>query len=269
MRPSRARATTAVRGGIARDSRTVLFGGARRRRTTAWLLAIVLVLGLAMAGTLLAVRPAVAVPAAPDAAIGFAPAPPADDGQGTPPAPLPAIHWRASQPVGVPWRGRLAHGVQLPDQGPDWFTWDGVLERQPNRPWRRWGTDALIRTLLHVLREHRLANPDAPRVGIGDLSRPHGGWFGRSYGGLGHASHQNGLDADVWYPRRDRLERRARRVSQIDLGLAQDLVDRFVEAGAVKVFVGPHTGLHGPPGVVVPLAFHDDHLHVRIAPPPR
>ena len=30
--------------------------------------------------------------------------------------------------------------------------------------------------------------------------------------------------------------------------LAQDLVDRFVDAGAVKVFVGPHTGLRGPAG---------------------
>ena len=29
----------------------------------------------------------------------------------------------------------------------------------------------------------------------------------RSYGGLGHGSHQNGLDADIYYPRRDGTER--------------------------------------------------------------
>jgi hypothetical protein len=32
------------------------------------------------------------------------------------------------------------------------------------------------------------------------------------------------------------------------------------------VFVGPATGLLGPPGVVMTLANHDDHLHVRIRP---
>jgi len=41
-------------------------------------------------------------------------------------------------------------------------------------------------------------------------------------------------------------------------------VDRFVAAGAVKVFVGPHLHLKGPKNVVVPLIYHDDHLHVRI-----
>ena len=34
---------------------------------------------------------------------------------------------------------------------------------------------------------YRDAHPDAPRVLVGDLSRRHGGFFGRRYGGLGHA----------------------------------------------------------------------------------
>jgi hypothetical protein len=41
-------------------------------------------------------------------------------------------------------------------------------------------------------------------------------------------------------------------------------VDRFVAAGAEKVFVGPRLGLRGPRRVVQPLAYHDDHLHVRL-----
>ena len=49
--------------------------------------------------------------------------------------------------------------------------------------------------------------------------------------------------------------------------LAQDLVNRFVAAGAQKVFVGPHVGLTGKRGVVSILAYHDDHLHVRIPNP--
>lgn len=100
---------------------------------------------------------------------------------------------------------------------------------------------------------------------VGDLSRPRGGDFGAQFGAPGHASHQNGLDVDVYYPRRDRRERPSRRREQIDRGLAQDLVDRFVAVGAVKVFIGPSTGLTGPPAVVEVLpSYHDNHMHVRL-----
>jgi murein endopeptidase len=179
------------------------------------------------------------------------------------PPPL-RIAWRRSRPVGRASAGRLLRGVQLPAEGPDWFTWDPVRKSSPNRPWRRWGTDRLVRTLLRVLREYRAAHPDAQRVGIGDLSRPHGGDFGKSFGGLGHASHQNGLDVDVYYPRQDRVERRPYAPRQVDRELAQDLVDRFAAAGARYVFVGPRLGLSGRRGVVEKLVNHDDHLHVRL-----
>jgi murein endopeptidase len=181
-----------------------------------------------------------------------------------PPEPEPAIAYRQSTPEGVWWAGKLRRGVQLPAAGPDWFTWDPIRKRSPNRGWRRWGTDRLVRTVLDVIAEHRLENALAPRVGIGDLSRRHGGDFGARFGGLGHGSHQNGLDADIYYPRMDGLERRPYRPSQVDLDLAQDLVDRFVAAGARTIYVGPSTGLKGPRKVVVPLVHHDDHLHVRL-----
>jgi hypothetical protein len=171
---------------------------------------------------------------------------------------------RNSLALGEPWAGRLANGVQLTREGADHFTWDPVLRHQPNRGWRRWGTVRLVRTVLTVLAEYRAAHPEAPRVGIGDLSRPHGGNFGRKFGGIGHASHQNGLDVDIYYPRRDHLEREPFRVAQIDRALAQELVDRFVRAGATKVFVGPRTGLRGPRRIVRRLAHHDNHLHVRL-----
>ena len=183
------------------------------------------------------------------------------------PAPrYPRIAWRLSRAVGKPFDGRLVNGVRLPSEGADFFTWDPVLEGSPNRWWRRFGTHRLLRVVLRVLREHREAFPWAPRVGIGDLSRPQGGKFGRRFGGIGHASHQNGLDVDIYYPRFDGLELRAARVGQIDFELAQDLVDRFVDAGAEYVFVGPRTYLEGPRKRVVPLVHHDDHLHVRIRP---
>ena len=178
------------------------------------------------------------------------------------------IAWHASRSLGVPWQGRLVRGVQLPAEGATYFTWDPVLKRSPNRPWRRWGSDRLIRMLLGVFADYAEAHPDAARVGVGDLSRPHGGVFDKRFGGRGHASHQNGLDVDVYYPRLDRLELRPSRPSQIDRALAQDLVTRFVRAGAVKLFVGPRTGLGGPRRIVQTLVYHDDHLHVRIGPDP-
>jgi murein endopeptidase len=173
------------------------------------------------------------------------------------------IHWQRSRALGEPFDGRLVRGVQLPWQGFDWFTWDPVLHRSPNRWWRRWGTDYLLCQLLRVSYGYRRAHPFAARVGITDLSRPHGGKFGERYGGLGHVSHQNGLDADVLYPRLDRAEWRPAEPEQIDTRLAQDLVNRFVRIGAQYVFVGPRTGLTGPPRIVQPLAHHDDHMHVR------
>ena len=178
----------------------------------------------------------------------------------------PAIAYRDSDPVGLWWAGKLRRGVQLPAEGADWFTWDPVRKRRPDRGWRRWGTDRLVRTLVDVVTEYRLANPLAPRVGIGDLSRRHGGDFGMRFCGLGHMSHQNGLDADVYYPRADGLERRPYKPSQVDRALAQDLVDRFVAAGARTVYVGPSLRLKGPRKVVEPLVHHDDHLHVRLNP---
>lgn len=184
----------------------------------------------------------------------------------TPPTSDP-IDWHFDQPsrtLGQPSHGRLVNGVQLPIAGQDFFTWDFPLNRSPNRGWRRWGSDRLLLTVLTVLRDYRADNPDAPRVGIGDISRKRGGNFGSRYGGLGHQSHQNGRDIDIYYPRLDRSELRPEKVSLIDRELAQNLVNRFVLAGAQYVFIGPHTRLRGPRGVVIKLRFHDDHLHVRV-----
>jgi murein endopeptidase len=128
------------------------------------------------------------------------------------------------------------------------------------------GTDTLVAWLQGVLRNFRARYPAAPRIGIGDLSLPRGGPFGADYGGLGHASHQNGLDVDVLYPRRDRAERAPERPADVDRALSQALVDTFVRAGARFCFVGQHVGLRGPRAIVQAIPHHDDHVHVRITP---
>jgi murein endopeptidase len=167
--------------------------------------------------------------------------------------------------VDAPFGGRLIIGLQLPARGLYWVTWDPILERSPSRPDRRWATDRMISFLMTVLRDYHLAHPAAPRVLVGDLSRPFGGPFGSDFGGLGHHSHQNGLDADIFYPRADHTERAPGGAQDVDRALAQDLVSRFVAYGAQFACVGPNVGLGGPPAIVQVLAHHDEHVHVRIA----
>jgi murein endopeptidase len=121
-----------------------------------------------------------------------------------------------------------------------------------------------VRVVLGVARDFHRAHPRAARLAVGDLSRPHGGDFGPRFGYIGHASHQNGLDVDVYYPRADGRELAPRYASEIDRALSQELVDRFLAAGAELIFVGPNTGLRGPPGHVQALVHHDNHLHVRL-----
>jgi hypothetical protein len=173
----------------------------------------------------------------------------------------PTIAWHRGVSTGLPWAGRLADGTQLPLEGPDWVTWDPVTDSSPNAPKRLYGTEHTIQTLVSVAAAYRAAHPDAPRLVVGDISREDGGPMNE------HVSHQNGLDVDVYFPRLDHGLRAPVAPAQIDRRLAQDLVDRFVAAGAQMVFVGYGTGLRGPSGVVIPYAGHDYHMHVRFPPP--
>jgi murein endopeptidase len=221
------------------------------------------VLGLVGAGSLAQgppPEPPPTVPPVPPPATP-APAPPVTTAPQPSAAAVPAGPSRA---IGPPWHGRLVNGVQLPEVGPDWLTWDPVLKQIPDRPERRWATAKLIATLRRVLASYHAAHPEAPPILIGDLSRPHGGIFDKRFGGLGHASHQNGLDADVYYPRADRRLLAAYKPELIDRPLAQDLLDRFVADGVQFIFVGTRTGLTGPRKIVQVIAHHNDHMHVRI-----
>jgi hypothetical protein len=69
----------------------------------------------------------------------------------------------------------------------------------------------------------------------------------------------------VLYPLRSGAEAEARGVREIDRRLAQDLLDRFVAAGAVKVYVGSDTGLGGPDEIVSSRARHDTHMHIQLS----
>ncbi|WP_099865823.1 penicillin-insensitive murein endopeptidase [Pararhizobium haloflavum] len=82
-------------------------------------------------------------------------------------------------------KGCLAGGVAIPTDGP---TWQAMrLSRN-----RRWGHPDMI-ALLDRLSREAAAQDGWPGLLIGDISQPRGGPMLS-----GHASHQIGLDADIW-----------------------------------------------------------------------
>jgi hypothetical protein len=169
----------------------------------------------------------------------------------------PKIEWRNATSVGLWWSGSLIAGTQLPVDGPNWVTWNPITDSAPNAPRRLHGNERTIRTIISVIDAYRAANPGAPRVVVGDISYEGGGPMDA------HVSHQNGLDVDIYYPRLDGALRAPRSAEAVDRRLAQDLLDRFVAAGATMVFVGYASGVHGPARVVIPYPNHENHMHVR------
>src|SRR5690606_36092461 len=89
-------------------------------------------------------------------------------------------------------KGCLSGAVQLPETGP---TWQAMrLSRN-----RNWGSPELIAFLQRYSAEVSKL-PGWRGVYVGDLSQPRGGPMNG-----GHASHQLGLDADVWLNPASRL----------------------------------------------------------------
>ena len=98
---------------------------------------------------------------------------------------------RKTEPLAGPARsiggyadGCLSGGVALPITGPNWQ----VMRLSRNR---NWGNPALI-TFLERFAAH--AKQEWNGLLVGDMSQPRGGPMIS-----GHASHQIGLDADIWF----------------------------------------------------------------------
>ncbi|QLF69049.1 penicillin-insensitive murein endopeptidase [Peteryoungia desertarenae] len=89
------------------------------------------------------------------------------------------------QAYGFYSRGCLAGGVAIPTDGP---TWQAMrLSRN-----RRWGHPQMI-SLVEQLSKDAAQYDGWPGLLLGDISQPRGGPMLS-----GHASHQVGLDADIW-----------------------------------------------------------------------
>ncbi len=179
-------------------------------------------------------------------------------------------------------KGCIAGAQPLPLDGPDWQ----VMRPSRNRFWGHPALLAFIERLAARVRQ----TTRWPGILIGDMAQPRGGPMLN-----GHASHQIGLDADVWLkpmpPRRlsreereetsslmivrgDRLDVDPRLWSPDVMGVieaaAKDReVERiFVNAAIKKAICRDARGDRSWVAKVRPMWGHDYHFHVRLACPP-
>lgn len=133
----------------------------------------------------------------------------------------------AARAIGTYARGCLAGAVALPVDGPAWQ----AMRLSRNR---NWGHPTLVK-LVEQLALDSKERDGWPGLLVGDISQPRGGPML-----TGHASHQLGLDADVWLtpmPNR-RLTRRERE----DIA-ATSMLDSTDIAVDPKVFTPGHVQL--------------------------
>lgn len=181
-------------------------------------------------------------------------------------------------PIGSYARGCAAGLVELPQTGP---TWQAMrLSRN-----RNYGQPEMIRFLVDL-------SETAATIGwgkglyIGDISQPRGGPMTS-----GHASHQIGLDADIWWLAPKRLDLSAKErenISSIPMRSADQLsvtanwgprarallkaaagdprVDRVFVAAAIKIEICKTATRADKAWLqkVRPVAGHDTHFHVRL-----
>jgi penicillin-insensitive murein endopeptidase len=182
--------------------------------------------------------------------------------------------------IGFYSHGCLAGGEALPIDGPRWQ----VMRLSRNR---MWGHPNLIRVIEDIANK-------LPKAGgwdgilVGDLSQPRGGPTAS-----GHASHQVGLDVDIWltpWPGRTLSREEREQISAINVvtddwhhvnklwtpqhivliktAAQERLVERIFVNPAIKkelcrVVQGDRSWLRK----VRPYYYHEDHMHVRLVCP--
>ena len=228
----------------------------------------------------------VADPASDDAAAkspGPIPGPPIDPKKSSAAQIFGALKAPSGQParvIGTYSKGCLAGAQELAPTGPSWQ----AMRLSRNR---NWGHPSLVRFVEQLAGEVK-EKVGWPGLLVGDLSQPRGGPMT-----FGHASHQIGLDVDIWYlPMPDRQlapEERDRmpmptvlvNPNRVDPNLFTDKHAQVVRRAAAqqnveRVLVHPAVKkalCESPEGdravlrKIRPYWGHDDHFHVRLACP--
>ena len=178
----------------------------------------------------------------------------------------------ATRIIGGTGLGCIAGAVALPPEGPGWL----AVRQHRNR---HWGSPELMAWLRGFATEARSAG--YPPLWIGDMSQPRGGPMP-----YGHASHQNGVDVDIWLDlRRDRgsigeadppslvlpdqsLVQPERftpaHAALIRMAASQPGVDRVLVNHGIKRSLCRMHGGEAWLRRVRPWRGHDSHMHIRL-----
>jgi penicillin-insensitive murein endopeptidase len=184
----------------------------------------------------------------------------------------------APDPIGSYARGCTGGNVEMPESGPTWQMMR--LSRD-----RNWGNPVTVQ-FLQDLSAYAATQPGWKGLYIGDIGQPRGGPMAS-----GHASHQIGLDADIWYlpPTSVTLSRNARETlgantvqtanmtkvnsnwtpenaAILQQAAADPRVDRIFVAATVKLALCKTATAADTSWLqkLRPWYGHDDHFHVRL-----
>ncbi|MHA7874797.1 penicillin-insensitive murein endopeptidase [Roseivivax sp.] len=188
---------------------------------------------------------------------------------------------QAAEPFGSYSKGCAAGNVALPETGP---TWQAMrLSRN-----RNWGHPEVVDYVQRLSRK-AAAQPGWNGLYIGDISQPRGGPML-----TGHASHQVGLDVDIWLRPADRLDLSAserENISSISMRRAKGAFTNdnwtrshheilkaaasdprvariFIFPGAKVQMCNDETGDRAWLRKIRPWYGHHYHFHVRLSCPP-
>jgi penicillin-insensitive murein DD-endopeptidase len=194
---------------------------------------------------------------------------------------IPDPSYQQPTPIGTYAKGCAAGNVELPETGP---TWQAMrLSRH-----RNFGNPVLVDYLQDL--SAKVTKFGWKGLYIGDLGNPRGGPMNS-----GHASHQMGLDADIWFLKPSRLDLSAaqrEKISSISIRTEDQLrvnenwdasyrevlkaaasdprVDRIFVAAAIKIEMCRTATAADAKWLqrIRPERNHQDHLHVRLKCPP-
>ncbi|MCD6249474.1 MAG: hypothetical protein J7J98_03985 [candidate division Zixibacteria bacterium] len=186
--------------------------------------------------------------------------------------------WNANPSIahGTPNDGWIEHALNLPDQGAGYWHNRGTDPVDKDD----WGVLSMLNMLEGAGRDWLFYREPPPVITINDISegdettQVFGGYWSDHPGG----SHQNGLDVDIRYIRKDNelqglsLKTQAGRDAYDAPATARMLTDLIRNGSIIKIILSPHHSLRFPPDtsrayVVVTDTSHDDHIHLRIEDP--
>lgn len=140
-------------------------------------------------------------------------------------------------------------------------SWSNICDQNPDgNTYANWGTASTIGQLEAAAAS--FAATGQGRVPLGDISHEHGGDI------VGHASHETGLDVDIWPIRTDNAQCTAGRITwqsgTYDRAATRALVQkvRATASGQIALIYFNDPVLIGE-GLTTQYPNHDNHLHIR------